>query len=225
MAGHRQDRLSLLENEFCSAFCVFGCDFMSFRGKISSQNLFDQAFIKKAVFMDQIHSNKVLFYEPKKTTYTCDGMISDEVDVGLCVLSADCLPLLLWHKSGIIAALHSGRKGTFENILKQSILAINKRYKDVKNEDFTLIIAPSICVKNYTIDGEILNEAKARYNDFVKHNKLDLKAIVKKQAFDLGIKDVKDCGICTFDDERFFSYRRDKTQQRFVSVIALKGQK
>lgn len=225
MAGHRQDCLSLLENELCSAFCIFGHDFMDFRGKISSQNLFDKPFIKKAVFMEQIHSNKVLFYESKRTKYTCDGLVSDEVGVGLCVLSADCLPLLLWHKSGIISALHSGRKGTFDSILKQSIVMIKKHYENLKNEDFTLIISPSICAKNYALDGEILSEAKVKYGEFVKNDCLDLKGIVKKQAFDLGIKDIKDCGICTFDDERFFSYRRDKTQQRFVSVIALKGQK
>ncbi|MBJ6740052.1 laccase domain-containing protein, partial [Campylobacter jejuni] len=33
---------------------------------------------------------------------------------------------------------------------------------------------------------------------------------------------IKDCGICSFDDESFFSYRRDKTTKRFVSVVYLK---
>ncbi|MFK0408730.1 laccase, partial [Campylobacter coli] len=29
--------------------------------------------------------------------------------------------------------------------------------------------------------------------------------------------------ICSFDDKTFYSYRRDKTLKRFVSVVYLKG--
>lgn len=225
MAGHRQNRLSLLDNELCTAFCAFERDFMEFRGKITTEKLFDEEVIQKAVFMEQIHSNEVLFYEPEKDLYTCDGLICSEANVALCVLSADCLPLLLWHKSGIIAALHSGRKGTFVNILSRAVLAINKGYESLKNDDFTLIIAPSICTHHYALSGELLNYAQKNFGEFLQGNLLDLKGIVKKQARDLGILDIKDCGICTFDDERFFSYRRNQTQQRFVSVIVLKGRK
>lgn len=222
MAGNRQNRLSLLENDFCSAFCDFGRDFMGFRGRIV-EDIFDTSLIKKAIFMEQIHSNWVEFYEPQRAKYECDGLVTSEKGVALCVLSADCLPLLLWHKSGVVAALHSGRAGSFENILEKAVLAIKKRDESLKNEDFTLIIAPSISAKNYEVSGEILAFAKANFSDFVSENRVDLKAIVKNQARNLGIKDIRDCGVCTFDDERFFSYRRDKTTQRFVSVIVLKG--
>ena len=223
MAGHRANFLSLLDNEKCTAFCAFEADFMSFRGQIVNENIFEKGFIKKAIFMNQIHSNLVEFYDLNKAKYECDGLISDEVGIALCVLSADCLPLLLWHKQGFIAALHSGRKGCFENILAQAVNKIKTRNKDIKNEDFTLLIAPSICQKNYALSGEILALAKEKFNDFVNDNRLDLKGLVRHQALELGIKDIRDCEICSFDDERFFSYRRDKTAQRFVSVIALKG--
>lgn len=223
MAGNRQNILPLLDNEFCTAFCAFGRDFMGFRGRIMTEDIFHTPFIKKAVFMEQIHSNEVLFYEDKRTQYTCDGLITDKVGVALCVLSADCLPLLLWHKSGIVAALHSGRAGTFKNILKNAILAIKKRDESLKNEDFTLIIAPSICADNYEVSGEVLAYAKANFGGFVRQNRLNLKGIVKNEARNLGISDIRDCGICTFDDERFFSYRRNGTAQRFASVIVLKN--
>ena len=222
MAGHRENFLSLLDNEFCTAFCAFGRDFMGFRGLIVEKQIFNLPFIKKAVFMEQIHSNLVEFYEPKREKYECDGLMSDKVGVGLCVLSADCLPLLLWHKKGFVAALHSGRKGCFENILEKAVLAMKAREKSLKNKDFTLIIAPSICGANYELGGEILAYAKANFSKFVSDNRLDLKALVKNQALKLGISDIKDCGICSFDDERFFSYRKNATTQRFASVIVLK---
>ncbi|TQR29190.1 laccase [Campylobacter sp. MIT 99-7217] len=228
MAGSRAYQLSLLDDERLSAFCVYGQDFMSYRGKIVEGNLFDDFMsgIQKCIFMDQIHSNIVEFIDDfeinQDLKLSCDGLVSTQKGVALCVLSADCLPVLLWHKKGIIAALHSGRKGCFENILKVAVLGIKKRFKDIKNEDFKLFIAPSICVKNYEISGEVLDHAKKHFNAFLKDNHLDLKALLKAQANELGITDIKDSGICSFDDERFFSYRKNATMQRFVSVIVLK---
>lgn len=222
MGASGKNRLSLLENEKCVAFCDFGRDFMGFRGKITG-DIFDAKFIKKCVFMSQIHSNLVEIYDEKREIYECDGLITNEKNIALCVLSADCLPLILWHKNGFIAALHSGRKGSFENILSEAIKAIKRRDESLKNEDFTLIIAPGICGKNYEISGEILAYARENFGKFLNEkNGLNLKGIIKNQAKNLGIKNVIDTEICTFDDTRFFSYRRDKTASRFVSVVLLK---
>ena len=195
---------------------------MGFRGQIVEQNIFAKNYIKKAVFMRQIHSNLVNFYSPRTANYECDGLISSEKGIALCVLSADCLPLLLWHKKGFVAALHSGRKGCFENILASAVQAIKSRDESLKNSDFTLLIAPGICQKNYALSGEILALAKEKFAEFVCKNRLDLKGIVKRQAQELGICDIRDCDICSFEDERFFSYRRGDLQKRFVSVIVLK---
>ncbi len=196
---------------------------MGFRGQVVVQNIFAKPFIKKAVFMRQIHSNLVNFYAPSGEIYECDGLISSEKGVALCVLSADCLPLLLWHKKGFVAALHSGRKGCFENILANAVKAIKSRDESLENGGFTLLIAPGICQKNYEISGEILALAKEKFAEFVSENRLDLKGIVRRQAQELGICDIRDCDICSFEDERFFSYRRGDLEKRFVSVIVLKG--
>ncbi|WP_348519078.1 laccase domain-containing protein [Campylobacter sp. CCS1377] len=226
MAGSGKNYLPLLENEQVSVFCAFGEDFSVFKDKILDENLFSKhaVFIEKCVFMNQIHSNKVMFYpDINHANFTCDGLISSQKNTALCVLSADCLPLLLWHKSGIIAALHSGRQGSFDNILKVALQSIKKQNKDINSDDFILIIGPGICGKNYEINGEVLQYAKNHFKKFLQDKKLDLKSLVKKQAQNLGIKNIIDCNICTFSDERFFSYRKNQTPKRFVSVIALKG--
>ncbi|EAJ5917858.1 laccase, partial [Campylobacter jejuni] len=114
--------LSLLENDKVGIFCAFDKDYNVFRAKIHNENLFSHLGFKdieKCVFMDQIHSHKVIIYEKNLKNLSCDGLISKEKNIALCVLSADCLPLILYHENGIIAALHSGRKGSFENILKE----------------------------------------------------------------------------------------------------------
>ncbi|WP_297194171.1 polyphenol oxidase family protein [uncultured Campylobacter sp.] len=217
-----KNALYLLDNKDCSIFCVYGEDFMPYAAKIVDENLFKdfESGIKTCVFMKQTHSNNVLIYNENVKFYDCDGLVTDKKHIALCVLSADCLPLILWHKSGFIANLHSGRQGSFDNILKNAIFLLEK--KGVKSSELNLFIAPSICFKNYEIAGDVLSYAKTNFNDFVYENKLDLKAIVKDEAEKLGITNIIDSGICTFDDERFFSYRRDKSQQRFVTVAYLK---
>ncbi len=240
MGRSRENKLSLLSTPNFEAFCIYNADFMHFRGEVVNENLFKNFNngIQKCVFMNQIHSNIAQIYdenyEKDENLRRCDALVCDKKGIALCVLSADCLPLLLWHKSGIILALHSGRVGCFLNILEQSVLKakelFNKRLNEpknkdfnFKNEDFALIIAPGICAKNYEISGEVLELAQKNFKPFLEQNHLNLKALVKDEAKKLGITEIKDCAICSFEDERFYSYRRDKTSKRFVSVIYLKA--
>lgn len=223
MGASRENYLTLLDDERVGVFCAYGVDFMPFRARILDENLFmaHSSLIKKCVFMNQIHSNEVLVYENQSLITSCDGLITRQKGVALCVLSADCLPLLLCG-GGFVAALHSGRKGSFENILQKAVLKMQELDKSLRTDELSLFIAPSICAKNYAISGELLDFARLNFNAFLYDDKLDLKALIKAQAIELGIKDIKDSQICSFDDERFFSYRKDKTEQRFVSVIYLK---
>jgi len=224
MGRSGENFISLLDNDKVSIFCAFDKDYSSYRGKIYNENIF-KAFLpdcKKAVFMNQIHSNKVIFYPNVLNDLTCDGLISTCKKVALCVLSADCLPLLLWHESGIIAALHSGRKGCFENILKVCLEEFLRLDPELDKSKLHLFVSAGICGENYEISGQILKDAKDKFPNFIHNNKLDLKALVKFQAQDLGILNIEDVGLCSFENEKFYSYRRDKTNGRFVSAIVLK---
>ncbi|WP_139454195.1 peptidoglycan editing factor PgeF [Campylobacter armoricus] len=221
MATNRQNHITLLENNSIKAFIAFDQDYNIFRAKICN-NIFPwENSIKKCVFLNQIHSNIITHYN-KDFHFNADGIISDEKNVALCILSADCLPLLLYDdKKKTIAALHSGRKGCFENILKEAVLKMQESF-NTQTKNLKLIISAGICSKNYEINGEILDYSKENFASFLHENKLDLKALVKFQANNLGIKDIFDINLCTFDDKRFFSYRKNQTQKRIVSVIYLK---
>ena len=223
MAGNRTHFLSLLENEHMHAFCAYASDFAPFRAQISEHNLFadfDKG-IEKCVFMDQFHSNKVLDFDKDNLNLRGDGLLSSQKKLALCVLSADCLPLLLWHEAGFIVALHSGRQGCFSNILKQALLLLEQ--KQLEASKASLIIGAEICAKNYQISGEILEEARAKFKDFLTGDRLDLKGLVRAQAKKLGVGRIYESELCSFENELFYSYRRDKSAKRFASVIYLKG--
>lgn len=52
----------------------------------------------------------------------CDGLITDRPGVPLCVFTADCVPVLLSDtKAGIIAAVHSGWKGTVKDMMGAAV--------------------------------------------------------------------------------------------------------
>ncbi|TKX31771.1 polyphenol oxidase family protein [Campylobacter estrildidarum] len=226
MERDRKNFLSLLDNEKVSIFCAYDQDYGVFRANSFKKNLFSHLGfegISECVFMDQIHSSFVQIYDTNLKDLTCDGLITKKKNVALCVLSADCLPLLLYHEDGIVAALHSGRKGSFKNILKECIEKISLESPNLDGSKFHLFIMPSICWKNYEISGEVLDFAKENFKDFLLGNQLDLKSLVKFQAKNLNINNILDSEICSFENKDFFSYRRDKTQKRFVSVIYLKG--
>lgn len=225
MGRSGENFLSVLDNDKISVFCAYDKDYNVYRAKIHRENLFKDYCkdIKECVFMNQIHSNQVENYDENLSHFSCDGLISVRKNTALCVLSADCLPLLLWNESGVIAALHSGRKGSFGNILKNCVDKIHFLYPNSYHYDFHLFISAGICAKNYEIDGEVLEFALKNFKDFVRDKKLDLKALVKAQARELGIKNIIDIGICSFENKNFFSYRREKSTQRFASVIVLKA--
>ncbi|AJC86546.1 peptidoglycan editing factor PgeF [Campylobacter sp. RM16704] len=221
MATNRQDHITLLENDFVKAFMAFDRDYNVFRAKIHG-NIFPwENSITKCVFLDQIHSNIITHYN-KDFSFNADGVISNEKSIALCILSADCLPLLLYDdENKAIAALHSGRKGCFENILKEAVLNMQESF-NTQTKNLKLIISAGICAKNYEISGKILDYSKENFAPFLHENKLNLKALVKFQAKELGIKNIFDINLCTFDDERFFSYRKNQTTKRITSVIYLK---
>ncbi|MEB2791333.1 polyphenol oxidase family protein [Campylobacter upsaliensis] len=225
MGRDRANFISVLDNEKVSIFCAYDKDYGEFRAKIWQENLFKHLGfekIKKCVFMNQIHSNRVEIYDANFCNFSCDGLITKEKNTALCVLSADCLPLILHHKKGFIAALHSGREGTFNNILKEALDLFKNLDFSLKNEDFTLFVLPSICQKNYKLSGTILDYTQKHFAPFLKDDKLDLKALVKEQARNLGLKNINDLEICSFEEKNLFSYRRNQTKKRFVSVIFLK---
>ncbi|WP_291951863.1 peptidoglycan editing factor PgeF [Campylobacter sp.] len=222
MATNRSDFITLLENDFIKAFVAFDKDYSVFKKQIINTSVFNfDTNIQTCVFLNQIHSNITTTYK-ENFNINCDGVISSLKNTALCILSADCLPILLYDQNKkVIAALHSGRQGSFQNILKQTIIKMQTQFQSIPG-DIQLIISAGICAQNYEIDGEILHYAKKNFSQFIKENKLDLKKIIKFQANALGISKILDINICTFEDERFFSYRRNQTSKRIVSAIYLK---
>lgn len=171
--------------------------------------------IKGIKQLDQVHGDRIvnLDSDDKKTA---DGFSfnTEQLEKYVpAIRTADCLPI--WTISGDQHYfLHAGWRGLHQNILK-----------DISQIDFALI-GPSIQSDNFEVQPDFkhnFTEDKFYQNTSQKLT-FDLQAYAKKLIEEISPKAlIIDSGICTYQDHRFHSYRRDKTQNRNWSIIRSLG--
>jgi YfiH family protein len=158
----------------------------------------------------------------------CDALITNQKDVMLTILTADCVPILLFDPiEKVVAAVHAGWKGTEQKILFKTV----KKMKEVFNskpENILAGIAPSIGKCCYEVDWNVAQYFKDIENAYDKKEEkymLDLPYINKKQLLDAGVqeKNIEISHICTACEvEHYFSYRKENgCSGRFMSMIGL----
>ncbi len=170
-------------------------------------------------FVKQIHSNKFVFLRKdskiKTSSIKADAIISEKIKVPIAVLTADCVPILIYDKSRkIIAAIHAGWKGAYKGIVRRVIKFMLKKRCSPKN--MTVAIGPCISEKNYEVREQFrekfLKKDKQNIVFFsVKKNKIyfNLTNYIKKQVKSNLIKNIDTINIDTFNKRNnFFSARR-----------------
>ncbi|NOX15293.1 MAG: peptidoglycan editing factor PgeF [Epsilonproteobacteria bacterium] len=180
---------------------------------------------KNLVFMDQIHGDHIEIIsklDTKKVLKT-DGMITNLKDIVLCVMVADCLPILFYDDvKKVIAAAHAGRNGVRLKIANKIIQEMAKEFF-CKVENIKVYIGAGIKTCCY----EIKRDTSLGFEDYLIFKDKKMYLDITKKCVD----DLKDIGvseenmevstICTSCDESYFSYRRDGKTGRFCGVITL----
>jgi len=191
--------------------------------------------IQKLIYMQQIHSDKIMIIDKSSDLASipqCDALITQEKNIPLMVMVADCVPILIYdpiHK--VIAVVHAGRAGTFKKILEKTLNLMKNKY-DTEAEDIEIVLGPSIRQCCYEVGDEIIKEAtRLNYDSAIKYTddkkmSLDLIHILKEQLKHLGtpIEQVEISPYCTScNKELFFSYRAEHNNTgRFSGLIMLK---
>ena len=112
------------------------------------------------MLLHQIHSNKIFFiknnYKFKKKIKS-DASITKIKNVALGILTADCVPILIYDDAlKIIAAIHAGWRGAYKGIINNVIKFMIK--KGSKIENIHAAIGPSISQKNYNVKKDFLKK-------------------------------------------------------------------
>ena len=188
----------------------------------------------KLILMHQTHSNKVV--EIKKNNYkkkvNADAMITKMKGFALGVVTADCVPIVLYDaKNEIIGCIHAGWKGAFSGIIKNTISKIKKISSGNK---IYACIGPCIGKKSYEVDKNFYKIflAKSKNNKIYFSNKnktkklFNLRKFVTNKLVKANIK-VDQVDRDTFAEKsNFFSYRRSyklkqKDYGRCISSICM----
>jgi polyphenol oxidase len=134
-----------------------------------------------------------------------DGLWTDEPDVPMLKVTADCLPIALARTSGrpALALLHAGRLGLLEGILEAGVAALG-------SGRIAAAIGPAIGPCCYEVGDDITSTYRERFGrESVRGRNLDLWTVAERVLFDSGVISVERLDVCTACNDEFFSHRRD----------------
>ena len=139
---------------------------------------------KKIFLLHQIHSNNFIYinenFKFREKKIKADAIITNQKNIPIAVLTADCVPLLMYdNKKNAIAAVHAGWKGAFKGIIKKVINFMVKLGS--KKSNITVAIGPCISQKNY----EVKEDFKKKFLKKDKKNKIFFKKIKNSIYFNL----------------------------------------
>ena len=160
----------------------------------------------------------------------CDGLMTDKSKVLLTTFYADCVPLLFYDtKRQVIAASHSGWRGTAKNIAGGTVEKMIDEYGS-QPENVIAAIGPSICKCCFEVGEEVYES----FTDTIKwsvdfchknsHGKwmIDLQGIIKRQLILSWVPDRNICdgSICTrCNTDYFYSYRGENGKTGSLAAL------
>ncbi len=191
---------------------------------------------KKLVLIKQTHSSRVIRINRGNLNKNieADGMITSLNNIVLGILTADCAPIFIYDdKNKFVCSLHSGWKGSLNNISKKAINLFDKH--KIKRNSLIAIIGPCLSVNNYEVDKDfekMFTNKNNKYSKFFKNkNKFksffNLRGLINYQLSELGIKKIYNINRDTYSNKTlFFSHRRSthegkKTTGRLINLISL----
>jgi len=190
------------------------------------------------VTANQTHSNHVCIIDKvgmrgwerlDDAVEDCDALVTDRQKVIVTILTADCVPILLYDPvKGVVAAVHAGWKGTEGEIVVKTIEAMKRRF-GIDPSDILAGVAPAIGKCCYEVGEDVASHFSVYPDAMERHGEkymLDLPAINRRQMLAAGISEehVEMSGICTACEvETYFSYRKEQgCSGRFMSMIGMR---
>lgn len=186
---------------------------------------------KNVVLSNQVHDTKIKLVTKEDAgkgmikesdIIGIDGLITKEKDIPLVTFYADCVPLFFYDPvKEVIAAAHSGWRGTKEKIGKKMVETMEEEF-GCKKEDVVAVIGPSICQDCYEVSEDVVLEFQEVFKEetslFVKAKEnrkynLDLWKVNSMILKEAGILDehMSLPNLCTCcNPELLFSHRASK---------------
>lgn len=185
------------------------------------------------VFIRQVHGKTVLTYDPMGpeaaspaagANREADAVICATPGVNLVIQTADCQPILLFDPAGgAVANIHSGWRGSIDNIIGETVKEMEQRFGS-RPRHLIAGIGPSLgpcCAQFIHYRREI---PASHWHYRIQPHYFDFWAMSRDQLLGAGLREnhIEQSGLCTrCRTDLFFSYRAARETGRFASVIGL----
>ena len=177
----------------------------------------------------QVHGTKIAIVTDPETGRDelegYDALITNVKGCAIGVRTADCIPVLLYDPvNEVVAAIHSGWKGTLNRISQKTVFRMKDAFGS-SPEDILAVVGPGICRSCFQVGEEVVNYFKGnginidpiyswegpKQEGMKGGHHLDLIEENRLLLLECGVPATKIqvSGICTYEDGRFFSARRE----------------
>ena len=170
------------------------------------------------LLLNQGISDKVVFVEQAShDVIEADGAVTNIKNIGLCVRTADCAPILFEDRiSGVIGVAHAGWRGAFKGIIANVVMMMIDRGAELKN--IAAAVGPCIGQKSYEVDINFYNQFLEKSDMYAKyfvngvkknHYLFDLQSFCVDQIKNVGIENVEVSDKDTYElKDEYYSFRR-----------------
>lgn len=160
-----------------------------------------------------------------------EALVTNETDITLFLLTADCIPVVFFDSvQGVVALAHLGWRPTVLGLAEKTIHHMETTY-GTKPGDIEVFLGPSIQAASYafpevTQSGPEWSPHLLKDDDGLVH--IDLPGYVKSQCMRLGVPEasVDLAPVDTATDLQFFSHSRSKNagtvEGRFATIVTLR---
>lgn len=183
-------------------------------------------------FQQQVHGN--LVRESLETDSTAepfvesDGLITSEEGVTLCVGIADCAGILLYDPDNrVIAGIHSGWRGTKENIVGVGIEKMQNLF-GTKPSSLLAYISPCASKEKYIVREDVAQFftepiiQRISAEEWTFNNRA--KIVQQLRAIGVKARKIQVSQGCTISHTRYHSHRRDGVRSgRMIAFIQMRS--
>lgn len=192
--------------------------------------LCDELGLARIQWLNQVHGTRCLHATPDTVASVpeADAAWTRERRLALAVLTADCLPVVVADRGGAVVGIaHAGWRGLVHGVLESLVAAL-----PVAPDELVAWIGPGIGARAYEVGEDVAGpvadlvpaDEAAVLSPGARPGKhqLDLAALAGVLLARSGVPAVFTEGLCTYEDPRFYSYRRDGTTGRMATLAWLR---
>lgn len=190
----------------------------------ANRQLLTQFVPTEPVWMRQVHGTQVIDAALASCLPEADAAFARAPETVCCVMTADCLPILLCdHTGSVVAAVHAGWRGLLNGVIETAVVSMQ-----ASPPDLMAWLGPAIGSGAFEVGDEVrtafvdVDENSRHAFAALENGKwlADIYLLARQRLAAMGVNEIYGGDFCTYSDAtRFFSYRRDQVTGRMATLI------